>query len=99
MSTPASPCRTELVRLGDVTIESLVEGAGPAIVMLPSLGRDGYEDFDDVAARLAAAGFTVLRPQPRGIGTSLLAKGTWNPGIATALRSALRIMRFVCSSR
>jgi len=70
MSISASPRRTELVRLGDVTIETLVEGAGPAIVMLPSLGRDGYEDFDDVAARLAAAGFTVLRPQPRGIGGS-----------------------------
>jgi pimeloyl-ACP methyl ester carboxylesterase len=38
-------------------------------VLLPSLGR-GAEDFDAIAARLAAAGFKVLRPQPRGIGAS-----------------------------
>lgn len=50
-----------------VTIETLVEGSGPAVVMLPSSGRDGGEDFDAVAARIAAAGYTVLRPQPRGI--------------------------------
>lgn len=40
--------------------------ARPAIIMLPSLGRDS-EDFDTVAAGLAARGFRVLRPQPRGI--------------------------------
>lgn len=51
----------------DVTIETFVEGIGPAVVMLPSSGRDGGEDFDVVAARLAAAGYTVLRPQPRGM--------------------------------
>ena len=58
---------TEMVR-GDngLVIETYVEGSGPAIVMLPSTGRDGAEDFDDVAGRLARAGFTVLRPQPRG---------------------------------
>ncbi len=50
-------------------IEVVVQGSGPALVMLPSLGRDGYEDFDTVAAALAA-GHTVLRPQPRGIGGS-----------------------------
>jgi pimeloyl-ACP methyl ester carboxylesterase len=38
-------------------------------VLLPSLGR-GAGDFDRIAARLAAAGFKVLRPQPRGIGAS-----------------------------
>ena len=51
----------------EVSIDTIVEGSGPAIVMLPSSGRDGGEDFDVVAARLAAAGYTVLRPQPRGI--------------------------------
>ena len=59
-----------MVEAGEVRIETVVQGAGPAIVMLPSLGRDGFEDFDDVAQRLAAAGFLVLRPQPRGIGHS-----------------------------
>ncbi len=47
----------------------------------------------------AAVTCTPPGPQPRGMGTSRLANGTWNPGIATALRSARRIMRLVCSSR
>lgn len=59
--------RSEMVRGGDVVIETFVEGSGPTVVMLPSSGRDGAEDFDAVAARIAAAGFTVLRPQPRGV--------------------------------
>ena len=63
----AEPRRTEMIEgRNGLVIETYVQGSGPAIVMLPSTGRDGAEDFDDVAARLAAAGFTVLRPQPRG---------------------------------
>ncbi len=62
--------RTALVPAGDAVVETTVEGIGPALLMLPSLGRDGYEDFDDVAALLAHGGLTVLRPQPRGIGAS-----------------------------
>lgn len=62
--------RTVIVPAGAAAIETIVEGHGPALVMLPSLGRDGYEDFDMVAALLAAGGLTVLRPQPRGIGGS-----------------------------
>jgi pimeloyl-ACP methyl ester carboxylesterase len=54
-----------LVRLDDVTIDLVAEGRGPLIVLLPSRGRDS-EDFDEVAAGLARAGFRVLRPQPRG---------------------------------
>ena len=38
-------------------------------MLLPSLGR-GASDFDVMAARIAAAGYRVLRPQPRGIGRS-----------------------------
>jgi pimeloyl-ACP methyl ester carboxylesterase len=53
----------------DARIETLAQGQGPVIVMLPSLGRSG-EDYDQVAAKLAADGFRVLRPQPRGIGQS-----------------------------
>jgi pimeloyl-ACP methyl ester carboxylesterase len=59
-----------VVRQGDVTIEVIAEGKGPLIVLLPSLGRDS-EEFDPVAARLARAGFRVLRPQPRGYGRSV----------------------------
>lgn len=58
-----------MVRRGEVEIEVLAQGAGPLIVLLPSLGR-GAEDFDAIAERLAAAGYRVLRPQPRGIGAS-----------------------------
>ena len=47
-----------------------MQGTGPAIVFLPSLGRDGYEDYDEVAASLASSGYSVLRPQPRGVGGS-----------------------------
>jgi pimeloyl-ACP methyl ester carboxylesterase len=59
----------ELVRRDNVTIEVIAEGRGPLIVMLPSLGRDS-EEFDPAAARIATAGFRVLRPQPRGYGKS-----------------------------
>src|SRR4051812_47521725 len=58
-----------LIRRGDTRIEILSQGDGPPIVLLPSLGR-GAEDFDVIAARVADAGFRVLRPQPRGIGQS-----------------------------
>ncbi len=59
----------EFVRYADVAIEVIVEGQGPAIVLLPSLARDS-EDYDAVAEGLAAAGYRALRPQPRGIGKS-----------------------------
>ena len=59
----------EIVRYDNVEIDLIAEGRGPLIVMLPSRGRD-FEDFDDVASRLAAAGYRVLRPQPRGAGKS-----------------------------
>jgi pimeloyl-ACP methyl ester carboxylesterase len=58
-----------VVTRGDVHLALIDQGAGPAIVMVPSLGR-GAHDFDDLAGRLVAAGFRVIRPQPRGIGES-----------------------------
>ena len=61
--------RREVVRYGDVAIDTIVEGGGPAVVLLPSLARDS-EDYDPVAEGLAKAGYRVLRPQPRGIGKS-----------------------------
>lgn len=59
----------EQVRYDNVVIDVIVEGMGQAVVLLPSLGRDS-EDYDDVAAGIAQAGFLVLRPQPRGLGGS-----------------------------
>jgi pimeloyl-ACP methyl ester carboxylesterase len=58
-----------MVDRGNVHIEVIAQGAGPLIVILPSLGR-GAEDYNAVAALLAKDRFRVLRPQPRGIGAS-----------------------------
>jgi pimeloyl-ACP methyl ester carboxylesterase len=58
-----------LVRYAGIVIETIVEGQGPAVVLLPSLARDS-EDYDAVAGALAGNGLRVLRPQPRGIGRS-----------------------------
>ena len=55
----------------DIRIETLVDGNGPALVILPSYGRDSTEDYDAFVERVAGAGWMVLRPQPRGIGGSV----------------------------
>jgi pimeloyl-ACP methyl ester carboxylesterase len=52
-----------------VRIEALVRGEGPLVVMVPSLGR-GASDFDDLARRLAGAGYKAAAINPRGIGAS-----------------------------
>ena len=69
--SPAGTTARHRVLLADgpARIDVIAEGRGPAVVLLPSSQRDS-EDFDDLAQRLAAAGFTVLRPQPRGMGRS-----------------------------
>jgi pimeloyl-ACP methyl ester carboxylesterase len=59
-----------IVEAGDARIEVIAEGEGPLVVLLPSSSRDS-EDFDEVASGIAAAGFRVLRPQPRGMGKSV----------------------------
>jgi pimeloyl-ACP methyl ester carboxylesterase len=68
-SAQSSARSKHLVHYDNVTIEVIAEGRGPLIVLLPSLGRDS-EEFDPAAARIAQAGFRVLRPQPRGYGGS-----------------------------
>src|SRR5580700_5942943 len=60
---------TRTVPHGDAVIEYHIDGKGPLVLMIPSLGRPA-SDFDDLAARLAAAGYTTVRPEPRGIGRS-----------------------------
>jgi pimeloyl-ACP methyl ester carboxylesterase len=65
----AGPVDHLIVEHGNVKIEVLAQGQGPAIVILPSLGRSG-NDYDVVSRMLAEDGFRVLRPQPRGIGRS-----------------------------
>jgi pimeloyl-ACP methyl ester carboxylesterase len=60
----------EFVRYDNVAIDVIVDGqGGQTVVLLPSLARDS-EDYDAVAEGLAADGYRVLRPQPRGIGKS-----------------------------
>lgn len=59
----------KIVTRGEVRLEVLAQGNGPNMVLLPSLGR-GAEDFAPMAEVLAADGYRVLRPQPRGIGAS-----------------------------
>src|SRR5882724_6256739 len=65
----ATERHSELVHYNDVQIDVVIEGDGSAVVLLPSLARDS-DDYDEVAEGLAAAGFLVLRPKPRGIGRS-----------------------------
>ncbi len=48
-----------------------VQGQGPAVLLIPSLGR-GAQDFEMLAASLAEAGYQAIRPEPRGIGGSAL---------------------------
>ena len=50
----------------NVTIEYADFGQGPVIVMLPSLARSG-RDFHAIAPLIAAQGFRVILPEPRGI--------------------------------
>ncbi len=59
-----------MVSGGGAGIEVYVDGEGPAFVILPSYGRDGGKDYDDITGRLADAGWKVLRPQPRGVARS-----------------------------
>lgn len=47
------------------TINTLIDGHGPTIVLIPSAARDSL-DMDVTAAALAQGGYQVLRPQPRG---------------------------------
>lgn len=63
-SVPAAARSHTVVANDDVKLDVICEGRGPAVVLIPSSGR-GVEDFDDVAEGLAAAGYRVLRPQPR----------------------------------
>lgn len=58
-----------MVPTDDGSIEVHVSGQGPLVVMLPSMGR-GATDFDRLADDVAAAGYRVACPEPRGVGAS-----------------------------
>ncbi|KAL5603554.1 hypothetical protein FOVSG1_006304 [Fusarium oxysporum f. sp. vasinfectum] len=57
---------TQFVRSGEANIQVFVQGAGPTVVILPSYGRDGGDDYNYFTESLVDAGYLVLRPQPRG---------------------------------
>lgn len=61
----------ETVRGGESEIVTCVDGEGPALVVLPSFGRDGLRDFDRFTDGLVDEGWCVLRPQPRGVAGSV----------------------------
>jgi pimeloyl-ACP methyl ester carboxylesterase len=63
--------RVLLTPQSDVTLDVIVDGEDglPPVVLLPAFIR-GSGDFDDVAERIANAGYLVLRPQPRGMDAS-----------------------------
>ena len=69
MASPAHAENRVISTSSGGQVEFQVDGSGPIILMIPSLGR-GASDFDDLSRRLVAAGFTAVRPQPRGIGKS-----------------------------
>lgn len=48
-------------------IEVRAAGTGTPVVMVASLGRSA-RDFDELAARVASAGYLAVAPEPRGIG-------------------------------
>ncbi len=61
--------RTVTVATDGARIVATVRGEGPLVVLVPSLGR-GAADFDDLATRLAAAGYTAVAVDPRNAGES-----------------------------
>jgi len=69
---PSRPVAAEsrLTNLPDGVVEVLVDGTGPLVVMIPSLGR-GAEDFEELSRAAVAAGYRVARFQPRGVGGSV----------------------------
>ena len=60
---------TEVLDVGDAQLEIAASGRGPAVLLLPSLGR-GVADFEALMESLADAGFRAVALNPRGIGAS-----------------------------
>src|SRR5262249_53399281 len=69
MATRASAEQRLIARPSGGQVAFEVDGTGPVVLMIPSLGRPA-SDFDDLSRRLVAAGLTAVRTDPRGIGRS-----------------------------
>ncbi|RCW70546.1 alpha/beta fold hydrolase [Pseudorhodoferax soli] len=66
----ASGPERKTVQAPGATIVYHAQGSGPLVMVIASTGR-GTEEFGLLAERLAARGYRVLRPEPRGIGGSV----------------------------
>lgn len=78
-----------------ITVEVLLRGKGPLVVLLPSLGR-GANDFDDLSSRIAAAGFRTAAINPRGIGKS---KGPAAHSLADYARDVFEVITALQTER
>jgi pimeloyl-ACP methyl ester carboxylesterase len=67
--SPMSETALATGRHGPIEVTTYGPLSGPTVIMIPSLGR-GAHDFLQLATELAANGYRVLCPQPRGIGAS-----------------------------
>ena len=83
------------VEVGDTRIEFLLDGAGDAVVLIPGGGLDASA-FEDLARRIAGAGFRSVAVNPRGAGESTdpaaaerVLRQRW-PVVAAAQRAADR---------
>lgn len=61
--------REQFITNGKASIQVTVRGRDASIVCIPSFGRSVH-DFDDLSQRLAKAGYQIILPEPRGIGSS-----------------------------
>jgi pimeloyl-ACP methyl ester carboxylesterase len=61
---------TQTVSAGPARLHVRSAGQGPLLVLLPGLGRSAT-DLDALAALLAAGGYRVVQPDPRGEGDSV----------------------------
>ncbi|MBV8914938.1 MAG: alpha/beta fold hydrolase, partial [Acetobacteraceae bacterium] len=60
--------QTEIVEQGDARVRVRSAGTGEAVVLLPGMGRPA-SDLDRFAELLVQAGYRVLQPDPRGLGS------------------------------
>jgi pimeloyl-ACP methyl ester carboxylesterase len=67
LSTEDFKWPSQFVRNGPANLRVIVQGSGPTVVILPSLGRDSGDDFNYFSSALVQAGYLVLRPQARGM--------------------------------
>src|SRR3954449_8054264 len=65
---------TEIVDQGEVRVRVRSAGSGEVVVLLPGMGRPA-SDLDPFAELLVQAGYRVLQPDPRGLGSEGTLRG------------------------